>query len=199
VTSPLQAPSARRDELLERAYRHVLREGLVGMSLRPLAAAVGSSPRVLLFLFGSKDGLVRALLERARRDELALLAGLRERAAGAAGTGGGAGLGAAVTEVWRWLVADDHRALLTLWVEAYARSLVDPRGPWAGFARATVADWLDVLADAQPPAERAAPEAGVRRTLALAVLRGALLDLLATGDTARVTAAVDRQAAYLGT
>ncbi len=49
------------------------------MSLRPLAAAIGSSPRVLLYLFGSKEGLTRALLARARADELEALAALRDR------------------------------------------------------------------------------------------------------------------------
>ena len=167
--------SRRRDELLERAYAYALEHGLVGMSLRPLAAAVGSSPRVLLFLFGSKDGLVRALLARARADELALLA----RAAPA---GRGADLGAVVRATWGWLVADEHRPLLALWVEAYARSLVEADGPLAGFARATVEDWLALLAAAPGPGDR---------TLALAVLRGALLDLLATGDAERTTAAVE--------
>jgi AcrR family transcriptional regulator len=65
--------SPRRQELLERAYQYALKHGLADLSLRPLAAAIGSSPRVLLFLFGSKDGLIRALLARARADELAYL------------------------------------------------------------------------------------------------------------------------------
>ena len=65
--------SARRRELLDAAYRYVLDHGLADLSLRPLAAAIGSSPRVLLFLFGSKDGLVAALLARARAEELAVL------------------------------------------------------------------------------------------------------------------------------
>ena len=47
------------------------------MSLRPLATEIGSSPRVLLFLFGSKDGLVRALLARARADEVAYVQRVR--------------------------------------------------------------------------------------------------------------------------
>jgi AcrR family transcriptional regulator len=161
--------STRRAELLERAYSHVLAHGLADMSLRPLAAAVDSSPRVLLFLFGSKDGLVRALLDRARRDELAMLARLpADRDP--------------VAEVWRWLAAPEHRPLLVLWAEAYVRSLVDPGGPWTDFARSTVQDWLDVLATGRPEPERA--------TLTLAVLRGALLDLLATGDVERTSAAV---------
>jgi AcrR family transcriptional regulator len=177
--------SPRRAELLEAAYTYALAHGLADLSLRPLAAAVGSSPRVLILLFGSKDGLVRALLQRARGDELALL----DRA----GQPGGAapiGLTAAVDRVWSWLAAEEHRPLLRLWVEAYARSLVEPDGAWAGFARATVDDWLTVLAACQPDEERDSPEGAVRRTLALTVLRGALLDLLATGDTDRVSAAV---------
>ena len=61
--------SARKQELLEAAYQYVLGNGLADMSLRPLAKEIGSSPRVLLFLFGSKEGLVRALLTRAREEE----------------------------------------------------------------------------------------------------------------------------------
>jgi AcrR family transcriptional regulator len=154
------------------------------MSLRPLAAAVGSSPRVLLFLFGSKDGLVRALLARARKDELELLDAVRG--------GEQATLAEAGEEVWRWLSAERHRGLLTLWSESYARSLVEPDGPWAGFARDTVEDWLQLLAAAQPTRLRRSASGEAERTLVLSVLRGALLDLLATGDRERTTRAVRR-------
>ena len=171
--------SPRRDELLELAYRYALEHGVGDLSLRPLAAAVGSSPRVLLFLFGSKAGLLQALLARARRDELELL----ERAR-AAGTGEG-DLPGVVSQLWDWLAAEEHRALLKLWMEGYARSLIDPDGPWAGFARATVADWLALLGETSGDA--------AEHTLMLAVLRGALLDLLATGDVQRVNDAMSRQ------
>lgn len=177
--------SARRDELLELAYRYVLEHGMTGLSLRPLAGAVDSSPRVLLFLFGSKDGLVRALLARARADELTVLARLEA-------TGLGDDLPTVAAAVWRWLAADEHRALLRLWAEGYARSLVEPNGPWGDFARTTVDDWLALLAAAQPPRDRDTAPAVAERTLALAVLRGALLDLLATNDVERTTAAVER-------
>jgi AcrR family transcriptional regulator len=174
--------SARRTELLERCYEYVLQHGLASVSLRPLAAAVGSSPRVLLFLFGSKDELVRELLARARAEELALPA-LGSPAVG---------LPAAALQVWGWLAADRHRGLLRLWVESYARSLIEPDGAWGSFARATVQDWLALLGAAQPAAERET-EAGIaERTLVLAVLRGALLDLLATGNRDRTTRAVQR-------
>jgi AcrR family transcriptional regulator len=171
--------TSRREELLEKAYEFVLEHGIAGLSLRPLAKEVGSSPRVLLYLFGSKEGLVRELLARARRDELDALAGVT-----------GEGLETVTATLWDWLSAPQHRRLLVLWVEAYAHSLVDPGGPWAGFARQTVEDWLEMLARAQPPAVRTTQAGLAERTRALALLRGALLDLLATGDEQRVTAAV---------
>jgi hypothetical protein len=47
---------------------------------------------------------------------------------------------------WAWLADPARRDLLALWVEGYARSLLDPGGPWSELARQTVADWLDLLA-----------------------------------------------------
>ena len=167
-----QDASAREIELREAAYRYVLERGLGDLSLRPLAAAIGSSPRVLLYLFGSKDGLVRALLARARADELAALSQI-----------GVGPLPAIAREVWAWLSAPDHRAVLTLWTEAYGRSLIEPDGAWADFAAATVRDWLALLGTSG-----AGPE---HCTAVLALLRGAMLDLLATGDRDRITGAVD--------
>jgi AcrR family transcriptional regulator len=200
-------PSARRDELLALAYRYVLRHGLADMSLRPLAEAIGSSPRVLLFLFGSKDGLVRALLGVARAAELEVLHTVRA---------GGGDATEAVHGLWAWLAAPEHRDLLRLWAEGYARAVIEPDGPWGGFAADSVRDWLDVLSEILSPGSAPDPaavdltadhhSAGVgtgsgpvvdRATAVLALLRGALLDLLATGDTERTGAAVRIQLAAL--
>lgn len=170
--------SPRKAELLERAYRYALEHGVANLSLRPLASAIGSSPRVLLYLFGSKDGLVRALLARARAEELALLEELRSNP--------GSDLKDVVARIWEWLAAEERRGLLSLWVEGYARSLIDPDGPWAGFAKATVDDWLALLAEYQHDTDQALAQ----RTEALALLRGALLDLLATGDRERSDSAI---------
>jgi AcrR family transcriptional regulator len=182
-TERIPPESARRDELLERAYRYALAHGISALSLRPLSKEIDSSPRVLLFLFGSKDGLVRALLSRARADELAWLHRLEH-------VGADSGLAATAGKVWDWLAADEHRDLLRLWAEGYTRSLVEPDGPWTDFAQTTVSDWLELLATAQDPRHRNSAPAITERTLTLAVLRGALLDLLATNDQQRTTAAV---------
>jgi AcrR family transcriptional regulator len=143
----------------------VLEHGLIGLSLRPLAAAIGSSPRVLLFLFGSKEGLIREILARARADELGTL---------------GADGPASVAAVWSWLSDPAHRRLMALWAQCYALSIAEPEGLWAGWAARTVDDWLALIIPARDPAAA---------TLQLAVLRGLLLDLLATGDVERTGAA----------
>jgi hypothetical protein len=83
-----------------------------------------------------------------------------------------------------------HAALLRLWTECYATSLRAGSGPWSGFAQRTVADWLAVFARAQPAGVRNTTAGRARRTAVLAVLRGAMLDLLATGDRARTTRSV---------
>jgi AcrR family transcriptional regulator len=175
--------SARQEELLERAYEYVLDHGISNLSLRPLAQAIGSSPRVLLFLFGSKHGLIRALLARGRAEQTALARQVAHQRPDA-------GLADLTTAIWDWVAAPRHRPLAILWLESYARSLAEPDGPWAGFAEQTVADWLTILADAQPAARRRTKAGAAQRTVALSVLRGALLDLLATGDVDRTTAAV---------
>ena len=184
MESERQTASPRRDELLTAAYAYVQVNGLTEVSLRPLAAAIGSSPRVLLFLFGSKDGLIRALLERARRDEIEFIASLSPGSSAA-------GLGETARQTWDWLSLPGNRAVLALWTESYGRSLIAPHGPWGDFAADTVRDWLDLLASVQPPARRGTAAGAAERSMVLAVLRGGLLDLLATGDLARTTAAVE--------
>jgi len=189
VTAPTQRSSPRRDVLLEAAYAYVQGNGLTDLSLRPLAAAIGSSPRVLLFLFGSKDELIRAILGRARSDEVALISELQP--------GTGATLTDVVRRTWQWLGRPEHRPVLILWTEAYSRSLTDPAGPWSDFASGTVRDWLELLAAAQSAARRRTKAGAAERTMALSVLRGGLLDLLATGDLVRVTEAVELAIANL--
>jgi AcrR family transcriptional regulator len=172
--------SARRVELVDAAYAYALEHGLAGASLRPVAEAIGSSTGVLRFLFGSKDGLVQAVLERARAGELELLARLPADG----------DLQQVAGEVWDWLSDPRHAPVLRLWVESYATALVEPEGPWGDFARRTVDDWLRLLARAQPARVRRTAAGAAQRTAVLAVLRGGLLDLLATGERTRVTRAV---------
>ena len=61
-----------RETLLPLLAAYVLENGLADVSLRPLAKAAGTSDRMLLYHFGSKEELVidRAYVEK-QLDELA--------------------------------------------------------------------------------------------------------------------------------
>jgi hypothetical protein len=86
--------------------------------------------------------------------------------------------------LWAWMCEPEHAGVGRLFFESYSRSLGGGE-PWATFAVDSVRDWEPPLrrmlttAEGTPP-----PEAAV--TLALAVLRGLFLDLLATGEAERV-------------
>lgn len=178
--------SPRRAELLDRAYEFVLEHGLAGLSLRPLAAATGTSPRVLLYLFGSKDGLVRELLERMRREQLALLvSGLDARPVA---EGDQLGTTELVELMWSVLGVPEQRRAVRLTYEALLASLRPDPGPWRGFAAEQLGDWLEVLRAAQRGAPPALADA--RATRALALVRGLLLDLLVRDESARVSSAL---------
>jgi AcrR family transcriptional regulator len=153
------------------------------MSLRPLAAASGTSPRVLLYLFGSKDDLIREILARSRQEELELVATVLAEADGSADS-----FPMLVARLWKYLSDPRQRGTIRLFLEAYATSLRPEPGPWEGFATESITDWIAVLVGAQPDLPRAHAERVATGTLAL--LRGLLLDLLARDDPAALDSAL---------
>ncbi|MFE2418667.1 TetR/AcrR family transcriptional regulator [Streptomyces hokutonensis] len=181
-TTPSSAPSPRRTELLDACYAYLLEHGLTGLSLRPLAAATGTSPRVLLYLFGSKDELLRQLLARARHEQVGTMAVVLTEA-------GGDDFDALVDRLWAFLSEPEQRPMVRLTYEAFLMSLSHDPGPWAGFAGEAAREWLDLLARAQPPGTPPAL-AQARATRALALVRGLLLDLLACEEPERVRSAL---------
>ena len=65
--------SKRREDAIERMADHLLAEGLGAATLRPLAAAAGTSDRMLLYYFDDKDELLSATLHRVAERMLAQL------------------------------------------------------------------------------------------------------------------------------
>jgi AcrR family transcriptional regulator len=64
---------AKRTALIGQLADHVLAQGLGGASLRPLAAAVGTSDRMLLYYFSDKAALIGAVLDEIAARMTALL------------------------------------------------------------------------------------------------------------------------------
>lgn len=55
----------RRSALLEKIVDHVLEHGIADLTLRGLSATTGSNNRMLLYYFGSRDGIIVAALPAA--------------------------------------------------------------------------------------------------------------------------------------
>lgn len=166
----------RRQELLDDAVDYVVEHGLSDLSLRPLAAALGTSAPVLLHHFDSKEQLL-----------VSVLGGVRDRLRGVAAEAAAAGSPTQLEAVWAWVSAPDREAFFRLFFEGYAVALRRP-DLYAGFLDSVVSDWLDQLTPAMSDADA---------TLTIAAIRGLLLDLLATGDRRRVDAAAARLSALL--
>ena len=174
-------PSARNPEtqstLLAAVVDHVLAEGMTDLSLRPLGHAVGVSPRTLLYHFGSKEALVLAVVDEARKRQRALLEGWLRRSAEY-------DVGTLLLGAWRWLSAPRNERFFRLFFETYGVGL-QRRRHYVAFLSGSVEDWVDffrrLLVGGGVEDVRAANLA----TILVAVTRGLLLDLLATGDRAR--------------
>ena len=179
----------RRAAIVQRAADHLLERGVVAVSLRELAAAVGVSPRMLVHHFGSREKLVSSAVREARsRQREAFEARLAPQP--------GRPYADVLTDAWRWFATDEARPYLRLFGQLYGLAQA-PHSPHAEFLRESVLDWLPTIeegfvADAADPAT-----ARELATLTVAVIRGLLQDATAVGDQERVSAAFERYAALL--
>lgn len=171
----------RREELLERAAAYVESHGSATLSLRPLAAAIGSSPRGLLYHFGSKEGLIAATFARLRARQQARLAAID-----AALTDDPA---AACRAIWNELSSPHGLALFRRFVETLAHALNAEAG-LEDFLRASIHDWLAIGQEQRLAAGATLVQSQTFATILIAGFRGFLLDLASTGERERVDRAV---------
>ena len=66
-------PTQARERLLAAAVHHALHTGIADLSLRQLAAAIGTSHRMLLYHFGSREGLLAAVTQAVEDQQRAAL------------------------------------------------------------------------------------------------------------------------------
>ena len=179
-------PATGRDALLQRAIEHFAAHGIGDTSLRALAEAIGTSHRMLIYHFGSREGLLAAvvdaveqgaretltrMVDEARTDHDPLDAGLR---------------------YWRF-VTDEALVYGPLFFELSSHAMLGL--PHAVELRSRlVTTWLDALTAMWRSRGVPARQARTQARLDLAVARGLLHDLLLTGDRLGVDAAMRRYA-----
>jgi AcrR family transcriptional regulator len=175
-----------RQQLLDAAIEYTAEHGISDLSLRSLASALGTSHRMLSFHFGSKEGLwleIARTVDQRQRDRLR---GFPPQP--------GQPLGELMRALWTHYSEPALWPYMRLFFELYGQAL-QGHPHTAGFLDEFVAGviaWLEPFVAVSVAA--GVPEARARAHLRLgvAVTRGLLLDLLATGDRAGVDAAAEQ-------
>jgi AcrR family transcriptional regulator len=164
-----------RQRLLEACTDYALEQGLPDR-LEPLATAAGTSTRMLIYHFGTRDGLLREILGRARERQVETFTDLiRLRPEEA--------YPLTLARAWSAISGPPGEPYLRMFTRLH-ETAGEPL--WPGFRRTATTDWLAPLEDGLRSLGR--PELA---TVVLAVIRGLLMDLDATGDTARTNQAFD--------
>ena len=171
-----------KQRLLEACTDHALTHGLPDR-LEPLASAAGTSSRMLIYHFGSRDELLRAVLHRARQRQFDFFGGLLSVHVDEPYT-------ATLRRAWTSMTGREGQPYLQMF--GLLRESAEQR-LWPDFRRTATTDWLQPLEDGLRSINH--PEFA---TLVLAVIRGLLMDLDATGDATRADQAFDHFMTTLG-
>jgi AcrR family transcriptional regulator len=173
------ANQQRPGELRAAIVRYLVKHGIADLSLRPLAKAIGSSPRVLLYYFGSKEQMVVTVLAEIRqRQHVAfdrMQAPTFEQACG---------------DIWKQMSAPASEPIFRLFFEAYGLALRHPK-LYKDFLNSTVEDWLKFVAAPLMREGYKPKQARAFATIILAGLRGFMLDYCTTRNRNRLDRAVD--------
>jgi len=176
------ADETRPAELLDAIVGYLVKNGVAELSLRPLAKAVGSSPRVLLYYFGSKEALVVKALARLRERQRGTFSGMREAKYEQPSD--------ACRAIWKQMSAPQSEKLFVFFFETYALALRHPRR-YGDFLNNAVEDWLEFVAQPLIRRGQTRSEARAFATIVIAGFRGFMLDYCASRDRERVDRAVD--------
>jgi AcrR family transcriptional regulator len=177
-----------RQRLLDATLEYVAEHGFGDMSLRQLAAGIGTSHRMLIYHFGSKEKLEVAIIQAIEQRTLDQVAALV--------TDPDDSEAVAMRKVWKELTAPRNHAHERLFFEVYGQALQGRPGT-EDLLGEIVSSWLEPLTAVQEAKGMTRRDARAEVRLGLAVSRGLLLDLLATGDRKGVNDAMERYIAMV--
>ena len=169
----------RPGELRSAIVQYLIKHGLNGLSLRPLAKALGCTPRVLLYHFGSKEKMIVEVLAQIRRGQRVDYSRIEETS-----------FIEDYLTVWKRMSAPDSEPLFRLFFEAYGIALRRPR-LYKAFLHHTIEDWLQAITAELESERYRCKQARAVATIVLAGLRGFILDFCTTHDRKRLDESVE--------
>lgn len=182
---PRPPDPAKRRDLLDRVREYVIRNGLADLSLRPLARALGTSDRMLLYYFGTKERMVAQALALDERRPLLRLRSLLDTTGSPKDP---AWLRRFMEETWRQLSTPDLRAALPLYLEIMTASVLHP-DRYGPVMRDVLTEWTGLLISVFRGLGMTEAQARTEAALLVDASFGLLIAPLADGDWDRAGAA----------
>lgn len=177
----------RKEALVDSLVAYLLEHGLSDLSLRPLAAATGTSARLLIYHFESKEGLLTEVLESMQARLRQSLSQLLERKSA------NEQAKPPIRRLWDWAIAGKNYPYLKLLYELQILAIQNPAA-YAQYLQRNAASWSDLVLALLPAQDRDP----VFATLCIAVFDGLFIELMGTGDRRRTTQAMDRFICLVG-
>lgn len=139
----------------------------MGLSLRPVAAAIGTSDRMLIYHFGTRDALVSAITTESGRRAAAAVEGLPAARTVRSG----------IKKLWAAYQSPSISPLLTLYCQAAATGLIGHE-PYRSDVRASNVLWTKAIRDYLVRCGADPKRAARAVTLVDSALYGFFLDLV---------------------
>jgi AcrR family transcriptional regulator len=171
--------SSRKTELRDAALAYLLEHGVANVSLRPMAAQLGTSARMLMFHFKSKDGLLQEVLQEMHSRLQSSFSRMSSNKINARRV-------APLKRFWQWATRKENLPLLRLLYEVHIVALKNPV-EYRRYLKKVSLDWQAIVFQALSESVRSE----AMSTLCIAVFDGLLLEMINTGDRPRLTRALD--------
>lgn len=167
----------RKEILVDELVGYLLGHGLSNLSLRPLAEALGTSARLLIYHFESKEGLLTEVLDSMQTSLAQSFTNMVEQRTIRSER--------PLKLFWDWAIARENYPYLKLLYELQILAVQNP-GAYGQYLQRNASNWSALIGTALPEAERTP----AMTTLLGAVFDGLFLELMSTGDRKRTTNAI---------
>ncbi|MED7822891.1 TetR/AcrR family transcriptional regulator [Streptomyces chiangmaiensis] len=171
----------KRADLLKQVVHHLQHHGLAQTSLSSLADAVGTTKRMLLYYFGSRENLLSQALAANRADTQAMFDDVQDTD----------GVRKAAHALWEAVTVGEQSGAIRMLLQLLSLAATDPE-QYGDLAAESVEVMTHPIAVAYVRLGHPPQHAWAEATLLVSGLRGLCEDRLVTHDVARTDAAAHR-------
>ncbi|MFE3055966.1 TetR/AcrR family transcriptional regulator [Nocardia sp. NPDC059239] len=168
----------KRADILSGVIDYIAQHGVSGLSLRPLAAELGTSARMLVHYFGSKEKMLIAALETQRPDITEAFADVHDAQT----------LRMRLLDGWIANTSGAATRSTTVVLQVLGQAAVQ-QDPYLAYARAAIEVLVSALTQVLQRIDPSVENPQASATLLVSGIRGLVLDRLVTSDSDRVDTA----------